>query len=199
MASPPNSSPAQTGPAKSGQAKSGQALKTGTEVPNSASSNFPPFDTTTFAPQLIWLAITFGFLYLFLSRVALPPIADMISARNDRIKADLTEAERLKTETDTAIANYEKALSDAKAKAGAIAGETRNKLSAEVDKERAAVEAILAKKTLDAEKRINETKTKALSGISDIAADTANAIVSKLTGKEIAIADIKKIIGGSKS
>jgi F-type H+-transporting ATPase subunit b len=175
---------------------SGQAAKAGTVAPQPAPGNFPPFDTTTFAPQLIWLAITFGFLYLFLSRVALPPIADMIAARSDRIKADLTEAERLKGETDTAIANYEKALADAKAKAGSIAGETRNKLSAEVDKERSAVEATLAKKTLDAEKRINETKTKALAGISDIAADTANAIVSKLTGREVAVADIKKIIGG---
>jgi F-type H+-transporting ATPase subunit b len=176
--------------------KSGQAVKAGTEVPPSAPGNFPPFDATTFTPQLIWLAITFGFLYLFLSRVALPPIADMIAARSDRIKADLTEAERLKTETDTAIANYEKALTDAKAKAGSIAGETRSKLSAEVDKERAAVETTLAKKTLDAEKRINDTKTKALSGISDIAADTAGAIVAKLTGRDIPLADIKKIIAG---
>jgi F-type H+-transporting ATPase subunit b len=181
--------------------KSGQPVKAGTEVPHDgahgAPSNFPPFDVSTFAPQLIWLAITFGFLYQFLSRVALPPIADMIAARHDRIKADLEEAERLKTDTDTAIASYEKALADAKVKAGAIAGDSRNKLTAEVDKERAAVEATLAKKTLDAEKRIGDTKTKALTGISDIAADTASAIVARLTGKEISLADVKKVLGSA--
>jgi F-type H+-transporting ATPase subunit b len=183
--------------------KSVQPVTAGTQVPHDAAhgapSNFPPFDATTFAPQLIWLALTFGFLYLFLSRVALPPIADMIAARDGRIKADLEEAERLKTETDQAIASYEQALADAKAKGNAIATETRNKLNAEVDKERASVEAVLAKKTADAEKRIGDTKAKALGGIADIAADTAGAIFTKLTGKDVSIADVKKVLASSGS
>jgi F-type H+-transporting ATPase subunit b len=183
--------------------KSGPPAKTNAEVHqdagHGAATSFPPFDQSTFAPQLIWLAITFGFLYLFLSRVALPPIADMIAARDNRIKADLDEAERLKTETDKAIASYEQALADAKASGNAIASETRNKLTAEVDKERASVEAVLAKKTIDAEKRINDTKAKALGGINDIAADTASAIFAKLTGRDVSMADVKKVLGGTSS
>ena len=30
--------------------------------------SFPPFDKSTFVPQLVWLALTFGFLYVMLSR-----------------------------------------------------------------------------------------------------------------------------------
>src|SRR3974390_416110 len=77
---------------------------------------FPPFQTETFAPQLIWLAITFVTLYVMLSRVVLPRIAGVIEGRQARIRRDLEQAERLKTETDQAIASYEAALADARAK-----------------------------------------------------------------------------------
>ncbi len=66
-------------------------------------------------PQLIWLALTFGFLYFALSRLLLPRITEVIDARQDGIARDLAKAEALKTDTDKALAAYEKALSEAKA------------------------------------------------------------------------------------
>ena len=60
---------------------------TGTQAPAPAAS-FPPFDQSTFVPQLIWLALTFGFLYVALSRFLLPRITDVIDARQDGIARD---------------------------------------------------------------------------------------------------------------
>ena len=51
---------------------------------------FPPLDPATFVPQLVWLAISFGLLYLLLKRVALPRVGEVIEERADRIRATST-------------------------------------------------------------------------------------------------------------
>jgi F-type H+-transporting ATPase subunit b len=155
---------------------------------------FPPLDHTTFAPQLVWLAISFGLLYLLLSRVALPRIGEVIGERAERIKRDLDQAEKLKTETQEALASYEQALSEARGKANAVAKGMRDTLTAEIDKERAKVEAQIAQKVADAETRIAQTKTRALAGVNEIAADTAGAIVAKLLGKEVSPDEVRKAV-----
>ncbi|MEH0071562.1 hypothetical protein V6L77_16570 [Pannonibacter sp. Pt2-lr] len=73
---------------------------------------FPPFDPTHFVSQLFWLFVTFLVFYWIMKNVALPRIAGILEDRHDRIAGDLSEAERLKRETDEAIAAYEQALSE---------------------------------------------------------------------------------------
>jgi F-type H+-transporting ATPase subunit b len=156
-----------------------------------AKGGLPQLHVPDFAPQLIWLAITFGALYFLMSRVALPRIGEVIEERRQRIQRDLDEAERLKSETEKAIANYEQALADARAKAGGIAKETRATLASEVDAERATVEQEIAAKLADAEARIAKTKSNALSQVNDIAADTASAIVERLLGQKVSVDDVR--------
>ena len=112
---------------------------------------FSPLDAGTFVPQLVWLALTFGLLYLLLKRFALPRVGEVIEERRERIQRDLEKAEKLKAETQQALAIYEQALADARAKASALAKDVRDKLAAEIDKERAGVEAQIAAKLADAE------------------------------------------------
>ena len=144
---------------------------------------FPPFDSSTFGPQLFWLALTFGALYLLMSRVALPRIGEIWEVRRDRIEGDLAEAERLRQKTDQAIETYESELAEARAKSHDIAEETRSSIKDELDVKRGEVEAELAKKIAIAEARIQQTKENALANVDEIAADTVVALVSKLTGK----------------
>lgn len=143
---------------------------------------FPPFDSTHFASQLLWLAITFGLFYLFMSRVVLPRIGGVIETRRDRIAQDLEQAARLKTDADNAIAAYEQELAEARQRAAVIGQEARDTAKADIDAERKAVEASLEKKLSDAENRITAIKTKALNDLSSIAEDTAAEIVEKLLG-----------------
>lgn len=177
----------QTEGATSTQAGSGNGAElgttTGVEVAKEGTYPFPPFDASTFGPQLFWLTITFGVLYVLMAKLALPRIGEILEVRRDRIEGDLAEAERLRQKTDQAIAAYESELAEARAKSHAIAEETRINLKKELDEKRREVEAGLSKTIASAEARIQKTKSDALSNVDEIAAETAVALVAKLTGK----------------
>lgn len=83
----------------------------------------PQLNPLDWAPQLIWLVITFGVLYLLMKWVALPKIGSVIEMRQGRIAGDLEAADKLRRETQEAIAAYEQALAEAKARAHGIAQE----------------------------------------------------------------------------
>ncbi|MGO4704709.1 F0F1 ATP synthase subunit B' [Microvirga sp. 2MCAF38] len=152
---------------------------------------FPPFETETFAGQLIWLAITFVLLYTLLSKLVLPRLGGILEHRRETIANDLDEAAAMKSRAEEAGASYEKALAEARGRAQALAQETRSKLSAETDAKRKALEADLAKRLAEAETTITAKKTQAMSNVRGIAADTASSIVEKLTGKAPAKAAIE--------
>jgi F-type H+-transporting ATPase subunit b len=142
----------------------------------------PQLNPLDWAPQIIWLIITFGILYVLMKRVALPRIGSVIDARAARIAGDIEAADKLRRETQEAIAAYEQALAEAKAKAHAIAQEANNKLKDDVAAERAALERDLAARSAEAEKRINQAKASALKDVNAVASETASEIVSRLIG-----------------
>jgi F-type H+-transporting ATPase subunit b len=153
---------------------------------------FPPFQSETFVSQLVWLAIAFVLLYVLMSKLALPRVASIIEARQKRVEGDLAEAGLLKTQSDEAMAAYEKALADARARAQSIANETRDKQAASAAARRKTLEDELNHKLLEAEKTITATKQAAMSNVRTIAEDATRAIVERLIGSapsEKAVAD----------
>jgi len=153
-------------------------------VEHEAGGSFPPFDTSTYPSQLLWLAITFGLFYLFLKKVVLPRIAGILEVRSDRIAQDLDQAARMKDEADAAIAAYEQELASAKARANAIGQEARDGAKAEAEAERKQVEASLDRKLADAEGRIALIKDAAMRDVGTIAEETAGSIVELLVGSK---------------
>jgi F-type H+-transporting ATPase subunit b len=146
-------------------------------------AGFPPFDAHSFASQLVWLVIAFVLLYLLMSKWALPQVGGIIDKRQKRIDDDVAEAGKLKTQSDEAVAAYEKALADARANAQAIANETRDKQAAAAEARRKTLEDELNVKLADAEKTIAATKQAAMSNVRGIAEDAARAIVERLIGQ----------------
>src|SRR6195256_22280 len=146
------------------------------------SGTFPPFDSSTFASQLVSLVIAFAALYLIVSRIALPRVGSVIDARQNGIEGDLGEAQKLKDESDAALKAYENELAAARARAQAISTETREKLNAASEAERKRLEERLSVKLAEAEKTIAATREAAMSKVRSIASDAAIAIVQRLTG-----------------
>jgi F-type H+-transporting ATPase subunit b len=160
------------------------AHNTSTEqAPPGGHGAFPPFNSETFPSQLVWLVITFVLLYALMAKWALPQVGRVIEGREKRIAGDIAEAERLKQESDAAVGAYEKALSDARGRAQAIASETRAKQAAEAEVARKKSEDALNAKLAEAEKAIATTKQAAMSHVRGIAEETAGAIVTRLIGK----------------
>jgi F-type H+-transporting ATPase subunit b len=143
---------------------------------------FPPFNTETFPSQLVWLIITFVLLYALMAKWALPQVGRVIENRQKRIAGDVAEAGRLKAQSDEAVEAYEKALADARARAQAIANETREKQTAEAEAARKKIEDQLHGKLAEAEKTVAATKQAAMANVRTIAQDTAGAIVERLIG-----------------
>jgi F-type H+-transporting ATPase subunit b len=155
---------------------------------------FPPFDSTTFASQLVWLAITFGLFYLILSRIITPRIGNILETRDARIKGDLAEAAKMKEEADFAVAAYEQELATARSNATKIGNEARDVPKAEADQERKASEAALEKKLADADKRIAAVRATGMASVGKIAEDTAAAILAKLTSGKFSSTQIAAAI-----
>jgi len=147
-----------------------------------------------FLPQLIWLTVSFIALYLIMARVALPRIATVIEERRDRIASDLDQAEQLKQQTEQAIAAYEQALAEARAKALSLAQETRETLAAEVAHEKAQAEKLIGEKTAEAEKRIALAKSDALTYVNEVAGEVAQEIVTQLIGAKATKAEVNQAI-----
>ncbi len=147
------------------------------------SGAFPPFETSGFLSQLIWLALAFGLLYYLMDKVALPRIQAILHARAERLRTDLDQAQAMKSEADAAGLAYETALRDAQGKARDIAQTTRNALAAEADAKRKALEADLNTKLSSAEATIRTRTEAAMGNVRSIAGETAVAIVERLTGQ----------------
>jgi len=164
--------------------------------PSKAEGVFPPFDPTYFPSQIFWLLLSFFALYFILKSIFLPKIGGIIEERSNRIADDLDTASRMQREAEEAEKAYERALTDARAKASNVAETTRQSIDAEISSELEAADAKAEAEAEKAEARIAKIRKDALSNIDAVAADTASEIVAKLLGKAPTKAQLTKAMKG---
>jgi F-type H+-transporting ATPase subunit b len=143
---------------------------------------FPPFQVENFAPQLVWLVVIFGFLYVLMSRLALPRVAGIIENRESKIAADLDASRDMQAKAQAAAAANEANLRQRREEAQAIGREASQKIADETAAQRTRAETESAEKIRAAEARIAEAKKAALANVEGVALDAAAAIIEKLTG-----------------
>lgn len=142
----------------------------------------PQFDPTYFTPQLFWLIVTFAALYFIMARYALPRVGDILDERQKRIDENLEQAAALKADTDAAIAAYEAALAQSRAKAHELLKEAAETMARAAEARNRELTERLNRQIKSGEARIQAAKREALANVRQIAFETAAAAASRLTG-----------------
>jgi F-type H+-transporting ATPase subunit b len=145
----------------------------------------PQLNPDWFASQIFWLIIAFAALYYLLSRKALPRIAEILEARQDRIAADLDQAQRLRREAEEVLERHEAAMARAHDEAHQLLTETQARLQAEAAERQAELSARLSRQLAEAEARIGEAKQTALEELEDAAASVAQTAAEHLAGIKV--------------
>src|SRR3984893_6345179 len=157
----------------------------GTETPAGGShgeTSFPPFDPANFTPMLIWLSLSFGLLYLLMTKIALPRVESILHTRARKITTDIGEANAFRAQSEEAAAAHDKTIAEAKAKALALAQETHARLTAETQANRLALEDEPPTSIAASHAQIIEMKARALGNVETIASEAVAAIVQHVTG-----------------
>lgn len=132
--------------------------------------------------QVIWGAVIFLGFYLVLSQIMLPRVGRVLEDRSKRISGDLDVARSAKQDADKAVAELQQARKDAMAEAQANLQKTLDAEQQAADKKLAEINARLSAEIAEAEKRIAAEKAQAFGTLKEIAADTTQALVTRLTG-----------------
>jgi F-type H+-transporting ATPase subunit b len=140
----------------------------------------PQLDQRWFASQLFWLAVTFGVLYLSVSRFIVPRLQDILESRQSRITHDVDRAEELNTEARKIRYDYEKQISAARSKAQELLSASLQSAQKESLAREQAADAEISAMLSDAEKRIAARREEALNAITPAIHETAQSVLAKL-------------------
>ena len=162
-----------------------------------AEAGMPQLDPTYWASQAFWLILIFSLLYLALSNLFIPKIKDNIDIRENKIKDDLDEAQKLKNLAEQKLKEYKLSLEDAKKEVQKIIFESKNRLNLEIHNKKKEFEKEIESEIEAAEKEIESLKNESLKNISTISEEMASEVIEKISGESMNQSSIKAAISGA--
>ncbi len=153
----------------------------------------PQFDFTQALPQILWLTLVFGLLYLAV-RGMVPKVQKVVENRQARIAADLAEAEAARDAAEAASTGGTSALADARSRALAITGKARDLAAQQTAAKLAAVDSELAARTEKAAATLAETRASTVKELDAVAGEAAVELVRRVAGLEVDAADAAKAV-----
>ena len=145
----------------------------------------PQFDGATFPSQLLWLVICFGVMFWFLRSVALPRVGELLEERQERIRADLDKAAKLRDEAEQVRDAYEAALAEGRAEAQQVIREAAEAAAGEAAVRQEEVTAKIVAEIDAAEQRIAAARQEALDNVRAVAAEVAQQATERLIGVQV--------------
>ena len=141
----------------------------------------PQLDFSTFVPQIFWLFISLSFLYIVLSRYALPRVSDVIEERKDIIAQDIDSAKEYSEESEKAIEELNLKLSEAKASSQDLINKSLQDIKEDNEIKKSSLIKEINNEILESESKIKEKKETALDEISSISESLAIEMLENLS------------------
>ena len=157
----------------------------------------PQLNPEFFVSQLFWLVVTFSFLLVFLWRISLPRIGNVLDKRERKISEDLTAAKELQAEAEKIQDIIENQLKQARADASEMIKSSSVSL-----KEKAQIELTKLDKDLDSKidqssKAIEKSKNESVSLIQTQINEITKLTLSKVASFDVSDDEIKSAIKSS--
>ena len=165
-----------------------------TEAQSAESGGMPQLNPEFWISQIVWLILTFGALYIVLSKVILPKISDNLESRRSQILENIEIAEKQREESEEKVKEFEKIILNSKLEAKNLFNEARQKVLEDVDKKRSELEKSIEAEIVSAEKEIQSLNSNSLENIKKIATDTSSDLITQLIGQEVDKNTISSIV-----
>ncbi len=161
---------------------------------SSESGGMPQLNPEFWFSQIFWLIITFGILFLILSKLILPKISETLEVRKSQISENIEAAEKEREESENKIKEYEKIILDSKTEAKNYFNKAREKILKDINKKREILESEINEEINKAEIEISEFVSSSPEKINKIAAETSSDLIKQLIGVEMNNSSITAIV-----
>tara|TARA_Y100001936_G_C15938263_1_gene593294 strand:+ start:27 stop:605 length:579 start_codon:yes stop_codon:yes gene_type:complete len=158
------------------------------------SGGMPQLDPEFWFSQIFWLSITFGILYLILSKLILPKISDNLETRKSQVLDNLEQAEKQRNESDAKLREFDNIILKSKIDAKNLFNDSRKKLLEDINKKRQKLEEELDKEVKIVEAEVDELKKKSPEKINKIAIETSSDLINQLIGAKVNNSSITAIV-----
>jgi F-type H+-transporting ATPase subunit b len=160
------------------------ALEARSTAAAEASGGMPQLDFSNplMLAQVVWLLIIFGILYYVLAKIVLPRFDSVLEDRRNRIQGDLEAARARKAEADAAMDAHRQATAKSRADAQQAIAAAQASAQADATAKAAVLNAKLNEQIANAEARIAIARDAAMGALREVATDTADALVKRLSG-----------------
>ena len=164
------------------------------EVFAAESGGMPQLNPEFWISQIFWLTLTFGILYIVLSKLILPKISANLELRKSQIQDNIEAAEKQRKDSESKLKEYDDIIFKSKLDAKNIFKDSREKIIKDINNKKETLENQINEEIKKAEKEIEVVKKSAPEKINKIAIEASSELVKKLIGAEINNSSISAIV-----
>ena len=163
-------------------------------VESAESGGMPQLNPEFWFSQVFWLIITFGIMFVLLSKFVLPKISENLEVRKAQILENIDAAEKQREESDKKLKKYDKLILETKIEAKNYFNKAREKILKDVDKNKKNLEKEINDEISKAEKEILDLKNKSPEKIRKIAVETSSDLINQVIGIKVNNSSISAIV-----